>query len=308
MSNAKHGAAIAGSLLFVVFLWGGSNTGTKWLVGYWPPISTGSVRFLLAGLLLLAILRLTSWLGKYQAPTPEIRRLLWWRGGLSLALYIVVFNWAMRLTAASHVVLYLGASPVWVLLWEELPERSWTSARRYGAASLAVAGVLVLLWPALWHVKSNLSGELLGLASSIFWANFAHQSRTLSLKLSGSEVASHTMWMAGLLLLPLAMVELITQRLAITGKLCGVMALCIILGSVVPYALWNHALRHTRTSKVMLFNNLIPISTMSWAWFCLGEAVTRTFWISMLLVASGVILGQTGSRQTTVTQLTEPEL
>jgi hypothetical protein len=32
----KHNVAIAGSLLFVAFLWGGNNAGTKWLVAAWP--------------------------------------------------------------------------------------------------------------------------------------------------------------------------------------------------------------------------------------------------------------------------------
>jgi drug/metabolite transporter (DMT)-like permease len=98
---------------------------------------------------LLAVLRFTSWLGEYRPLTPVLRRQLWWRGGLCLALYIVAFNWALRLTAASHVALYLGASPVWTLLWEERPQRTWASARRYGAALLALSGVLVLFWPAL---------------------------------------------------------------------------------------------------------------------------------------------------------------
>jgi hypothetical protein len=125
----KHDAAIAGSLLFVAFLWGGNNAGTKWLVATWPPIWTGGIRFVCAGLLLLAVLRWTSWLGEYRPLTDELRRQLWLRGGLSLAVYIVAFNWALRLTAASHVPLYIGASPVWTLLWEEQPQRSeWTVA------------------------------------------------------------------------------------------------------------------------------------------------------------------------------------
>jgi hypothetical protein len=32
----KHNVAIAGSLLFVAFLWGGNNAWTKWLVAAWP--------------------------------------------------------------------------------------------------------------------------------------------------------------------------------------------------------------------------------------------------------------------------------
>ena len=294
MSAPKNNPAIAGGLLLAVFLWGGSNAGTKWLVASWPPIWTGGIRFLCAGLLLLAVLRWTAWLGQNRPLTGALRRQLWLRGGLSLAVYIVVFNWALRLTAVSHVALYLGASPVWNLLWEERPRRTWASARRYGAALLAVAGVLVLFWPALETTKLNLVGELLGLLASVLWANFGHQSRFLSEKLGGAEVAAHTMWMAGVGLLPLGVVEIAAHGIPVNSECLGIMAFCILFGSVIPYALWNGALRHWRTSRVMLFNNLIPASTMSWAWFFLHEPVTPTFWLAMILIISGVVLGQVG--------------
>jgi drug/metabolite transporter (DMT)-like permease len=68
---------------------------------------------------------------------------------------------------------------------------------------------------------------------------------------------------------------------------------CIVAGSVIAFAIWNNALRHWRASQVLLFSNLIPSSTMAWAWFCLGEPVTSTFWLAMLLIVGGVVLGQT---------------
>jgi hypothetical protein len=117
----KNNAVIAGSLVLTVFLWGGNNAGTKWLVMSWPPVFTGCIRFILAGILLLAVLRFSNFPGAFQPLTPELRRQLWLRGGLTLAVYIAAFNWALRFTTASHVALYLGASPVWALLWEEKP-------------------------------------------------------------------------------------------------------------------------------------------------------------------------------------------
>ena len=292
MSQSKHDVATAASLLFVIFLWGGNNVGTKWLVASWPPIWTGGVRFLLAGLLLLAVLRFTSWLGEYRPLTSVQRRQLWLRGGLSLALYIVAFNWALRLTAASHVALYLGASPVWSLLWEERPQRTWASARRYGAALLALGGVLVLLWPAVSAARTDLIGEFLGLLSGMLWANCSHQMRILSATLGGAEVAAHTMWMSGIALLPFGLAEIATHGLPINAGSLGVMAFCILFGGVIPYALWTNALRHWRTSRVMLFNNLIPLSTMTWAYFFLRESVTPTFGVAMVLIIAGVLLGQ----------------
>ena len=293
MSQSRNNAAVAGSLLFAVFLWGGNNAGTKWLVMVWPPIWTGSVRFLLAGAVLLAVLRYTSWLGEYRAPASALRWQLWLRGGLSLAVYIVAFNWALRLTSASHVALYLGASPVWALLWEERPQRSWASAKRYGAALLAVSGVLILLWPALQTAKPDLLGECFGLACSVLWAYFSRQMRFLSVQLSGTEVAAHTMWMSGILLLPFGLVEIATRGLPVNPACLGVLAFCVVFGGVIPYTLWNGALRRWRTSRVMLFNNLIPLSTMNWAHFLGGEPFTSTFWAAMILIVAGVIIGQT---------------
>ena len=292
MSEKKNDPAIAGSLLLVVLLWGGNNVGTKWLVAAWPPIWTGGCRFLFAGFILLAVLRCTRWLGTFQPLTRAQRGQLWLRGGLSLAAYIVAFCWALKLTAASHVALYIGASPVWALLVEERPRKNWSSFRRYGAALLALSGVLVLFWPALQTASFNLAGEFCGLLSSLLWANYNHQSRRLARNLSGLEVAANSMWMSGVWLLPLALIEIARHGLVLDAPHLGVQGLNILFGSVVPYALWNSALRHWQTSRVMLFNNVIPLSTAVWAHRCLGEPVTPTFCGAMILIVAGVLLGQ----------------
>ena len=292
MPSKPNNTAIAGSLVLIVFLWGGSNVGTKWLVASWPPVWTGGMRFLCAGILLLGVLKFTCWLGALTPLTPPLRRQLWLRGGLFLAVYIVDFNWALRFTAASHVALYLGASPVWALWWEEKPSRTLASARCYGAALLAACGVVVLFWPAFHSAKTGLIGEFLGIAASFLWAAYSRQARLLGGHLAGAEVAAHTMWMAGVWLLPFGLAELLFHPITITPESAGIMAFCIILGGVLPYALWNNALRHWRTSKVMLFNNLIPMSTTLWAFCFLKEPLTSTFWLAMILIVAGVVLGQ----------------
>ena len=297
MSKPNHHGAIVASLLLVVFLWGGNNAGTKWLVAAWPPVFTGSQRFLVAGLILLAGLRYTPWLGEFQVLTPALRRALWLRAGLALAVYIIAFNWALRLTSASHVALYIGASPVWTLLAEGKRASFREMTRRFLAAGLAVAGVLVLTWPSLHGGKLSFWGELMGLGASFLWAAYSHFSRQLSAHLNGTEVAAHTMWMAGDWLVPVSLWELAHHPIAINPANFGVMAFCVVFGAVIPYALWNSALRHWPASQVMLFTNLIPLSTSLWALVFLGEPMTRTFWLAMILIVAGVVLGQISSRK-----------
>ena len=292
MFKEKNHSIIAGGLLLAVILWGGNNVGTKWLVSDWPPIWTGGTRFLFAGLVMLPVLRFTRWLGDYQPLTPEQRWRLWWRGGLSLAVYIVVFCWALKLTEVSHVALYLGASPVWSLLVEGRPQRNWSSARRYGAAMLALAGVAVLFGPALRQSAFNLAGESCGVLTSVLWANFNHQGRVLARQVSGLEVAAHSMWMSGVWLLPCGLCELAGHRIRMDSAHLAIQGGCILFGGVVPYAFWNSALRHWQTSRVMLFNNLIPPATATWAHFILGERLAPTFFVAMLFIAAGVALGQ----------------
>src|SRR6185369_1661822 len=77
----KSNSAISASLVFAIFLWGGTNIGVKYMVGSWPPIWVGCSRFLCASLLLLAILHWTDWLGTSTHVSNQLKRSLWWRGG-----------------------------------------------------------------------------------------------------------------------------------------------------------------------------------------------------------------------------------
>jgi drug/metabolite transporter (DMT)-like permease len=298
VSASRSKGAIAAGLVLAVFLWGGNNTGVKFLVKSWPPIWTGGTRFLCAGLLLLAVLRWTDWLGRATPLSRRQRRRLWWQGGLVLAVYIVAFNVAVQLTAVSHVALYLGAAPVWALLWEGWRGRTRRDlCKRYAAAGLALLGVVLLFWPTLASGSARVPGEILGLACSVLWTAYGRQCRALSGELSGAVVTAHTMWRAGVLLMPLGLAEAARQGVPMSGSLVLVQLYCILAGGVVAFGLWNSALRHWNTSEVYLFNNLIPPSTMLWAHFGLGEPMTGTFWCAMALVVAGVMVGQTHWQQ-----------
>jgi drug/metabolite transporter (DMT)-like permease len=307
MSERRTNVVLALSLIFAVFLWGGNNTGTKVIVGSWPPIWTGASRFLCAGLLLMGVLRWTNWLGSGTVLSPSLRRRLWWRGGLSLAVYIVVFNTALRFTAASHVALYLGSAPVWALLWEGARGKNWHTVQRYGAAALALVGVVVLFMPSLKVGQGDWFGGILALAASVLWTNYGRQCRAFGAELSGAETSAHTMWRAGMLLMPLAGVELWQKGLSWRADIGLIQGYCIIAGGVVAFAIWNNALRRWPTSQVLLFNNLIPLSTTSWAHMWLHEPITPTFWIAMVLIVSGVVLGQTDWQRVISLRAVPPE-
>ncbi|MCU0770561.1 MAG: DMT family transporter [Verrucomicrobia bacterium] len=292
MPNARSHAGLAGSLVLAVVLWGASNAGTKFLLGYWPPILTGAMRFLAAGALLHVGLR---WAGRMR-PQREFeasaRRDLWLRSGLVLALYIVLFQWAVRRIPVSHVALYLGAAPVWAALWEQGLRFDRVALGRYFAALVALSGVILLFLPALNVEDASWPGEVAAFCSGWVWTWYGRECGKLGTKLTGAEITAHTMWRAGLWLMVPGLWELRSASLPLSGSLLLVQSYCVVGGGVVAYWLWNHGLRCWPTSRVYLFNNLIPISTMTWAHLTLGEPITPTFGVAMVLIIVGVTIGQ----------------
>ena len=179
--------------------------------------------------------------------------------------------------------------------------------QRYGAALLALSGVFVLFLPVLRHTGSVWIGEVLALAASVLWTHFGRECRALGADLSGAEVSAQTMWRAGVWMMPVAGVELWQGGLVWRTEIVLIQLYCVVFGGVVAFAIWNNGLRHWPTSRVLLFNNLIPLSTATWAHFCLGEPMTPTFWVAMALIVGGVGIGQAKWQRTLSPSTVPPE-
>lgn len=277
--------------MLAVILWGGNNVGLKFLARDWPPAWTASIRFLIGGGVLLALLRWTRWLGSLRPVEPAFNRELWWRGGALLAFFMLVCNITFQHLPASHFALHMAASPVWALLFEGGFTRSWKTVRQVVAIALALGGVGVLLAPALRQHSSSLLGESLGLACALGWTIYSRQSRHLARATPAVEITARSMWRAGLILLPFGCIEIARHPIGVDTTAVLTLVFCSIFGAAAAYGLWNHALTLWPGSRVFLFSNLIPVTTMTGAYLILGEPLTPTFAGAMLLILAGVLLG-----------------
>jgi drug/metabolite transporter (DMT)-like permease len=285
-------AGVAAGLLIAIISWGANNVAVKYLLGHWPPMFTAASRMLFVAVIMFALLRWTRWLGAAASLTPELRRGLRFRAGAILAVYIVAYTYAVKLTSPAHVAVYFATAPVWSLFLEGRPAASWASARRVGAALLALAGVVVLFWPKLMAAHQDWRGDALALAGSLIWIAYSRECQRLGAALNGTQITAHAMWHACLWLAPLALWEFATQAVPWNAGLLGAQAFSIVFSGILAFCLYTHALHVWPVSRVFLFGNLIPLATMGWAWLLLGDPVTGTFWAAMALVAAGVALGQ----------------
>ncbi|MBG89618.1 MAG: hypothetical protein CMO80_22345 [Verrucomicrobiales bacterium] len=290
MWNTRSNLAITLGISLAMLLWGVNNVAIRFMVQNWPPMFTAVTRMMCISAILLAVLRWTRWLGEPKKLSRELHWEIWRKAGTWQACFVVLFSYALVYTTAARVGLFLAASPVWAVLLELKSEGR--RSRKYFAACLAGIGVGILLLPALDKAGGDIRGDLLALGSTLAWVMFGRQCKGLGKHLSGVEVTGHTMWRAALLMSPWALYEAATRPMIATPWLFTVQSYCIVFGGVIAFSLHYHALRFWPMSRVFLWGNLLPITTMAAAWFILDEAVSATFWISITLVATAVAIGQ----------------
>ena len=143
------------------------------------------------------------------------------------------------------------------------------------------------------HVRAAKEADcdVIAFCASWSWTLYSRESRELSGRVSGMLYTAQTAWRAGLLLLPFVIWEIAKNPPALEGHLIGWQVFSIFAGTLVGLGIWNHVLRCWPASRALLFNNLIPIFAMLWAWMCIDEKITLIFWPAMVLVVAGVVIG-----------------
>lgn len=289
--GSNHSTNIVTGLVVAVFLWGGNNVATKYLVDRWPPVWTSCTRFLISGALLLLLARYTRWFGAYQPVSSDLNRALWWKGSLIFTAYILSFIWALRYSTAANMGLMFATSPVWALLWEIKQVERLELIKRFAAAFLTLCGVAILFKSTPTDQGSNWIGNGLGLLASVLWTVYSRVCRGFGHRLSSAQINGHNFVRTFVWLLPFAIYDQCTQDIPMQIKLWSAQIYSIIAAGVIAFALWTNALKQWPTSRVMLFVNLIPLTTVLCGWIFLNETVTATFWGAMLFVMTGVLLG-----------------
>ena len=193
------------SLLSTAVLLGTNPVAVKYAVGYVPPLPFAALRFVAAGLVLWAILRLFDPKGRLR------REDLWAMAGLGLvgvALNNVAFTFGVSMTSASNTALVVATAPLWgmllgfVLGWER------PNLKGLAGVGLALLGVGVIVYRGLGSGGTSLMGDLLVMGAAACWGSYAVLSLPLLRRYSPLAVAGYSMLFGGLAVLPLASLDL----------------------------------------------------------------------------------------------------
>ncbi|WP_295821199.1 EamA family transporter [uncultured Deinococcus sp.] len=239
------------------------------------PVTVAMLRALLAGVLLLAMVR-------------ELPRGAWWwksalLGGLNFGLFFAtLFLSASRLSGG--VAATLGAvGPLLIIAFNLVALHRQPTRHTLGAALLGLVGVaLLVLGPA---ARLDTWGVVAGLVSVVAASGGYLLSSAYGTP-SGTSMLAVTAWQltwGGVMLVPVALLTEGVPALPV-GMQWPLLAYLVVITTALAYALWFRGIQHSSPVQVSLLTRLSPATAIVID-LLLGHTLSAVQWGGLALIA-----------------------
>ncbi|MBS1152373.1 MAG: Permease of the drug/metabolite transporter superfamily [Myxococcaceae bacterium] len=271
------------ALFLVYVVWGSTYLVMRFAVEGLPPLLMGGTRFVIAGVILVTVLRL-----KGEA-FPTVKQWLW-----SAPVGALFFLFGNGLVAIAEQKISSGVAavvcatmPLWAAAMGPLFKER-TSSREWIAMVLGMAGVIIL--SAGSELRADLPSTLVLMAAPIAWALGSLLARRLPLP-RGLMSAAAQMVTGGVILLAVALVRGERFPADPSFKSLASVAYLIVFGSLVAFSAYSHLLRNTRPAIAMSYSYVNPaIAVLLGAALGAEQLQGNTLVATALIVAATVVM------------------
>jgi drug/metabolite transporter (DMT)-like permease len=284
---AESGWLLWAALATIYIVWGSTYLAIRVMVETMPPLLAAGARYVVAGSVFWAILRIASGAERVRATPRQL-------AGAALIGTLLCFGGNGLVTVAERDVpsglaaLIMGAMPLWVLLMRAAHGERVPRATLAGVA-VGFTGLAVLVLPGDRPGDAPLGAVLIVIAASVSWACGAFYSpRTL---LPRDALAS-TAWQmmfggVGMLAVGLAAGEAGDVRAAaFSADSLIAFTYLITAGSLLAFTAFVWLLQNAPVSTVMTYAYVNPVVAVLLGWAILSEEIT----VSVVIGTAAIVL------------------
>jgi drug/metabolite transporter (DMT)-like permease len=275
------------ALIALALIWSYNWIVTKSVLRYVGALDFAALRCVLSAALLLTMLPMT---GRSLTPPP-------WR----LALGVGLFQGA-GMTGFSQLALVAGGAgktavlvytmPFWVMALAALLLKEKPRPSQYAAAAIAAFGLLLVIQPWQWH--GTLLSSILAVASGASWAAGSVLAKR-AFRDAPVDLLSLTAWQMVVGSAALSALAITTHQTPIVWSPYMLLALGYnaVLATALGWALWLFILRTLPAAIAGLSALMIPVMSVLWALWLLGEKpdLTESSGITLILLALALMGG-----------------
>jgi drug/metabolite transporter (DMT)-like permease len=284
----------------IYFVWGSTFLAIRVGVREVPPFLLAGMRFLAAGVILYA------WMRVKGDASPTWRE---WRSATLLAVLIFVFDygllfWAERRVPSGVAAVMMATIPVFMTLSEIVFLGTQRLSIRLAVALLVgLGGVAVLVSRSAGFGEGAIdtAGAVALVFGAISWSVASALTRKVTLPASKSMSSAAQMFAGGILLTLVAAAlgefrAFHPQAVSRTAWLA--LAYLIVAGSVVAFTAYVWLIHHESPTKVGTYAYVNPVVAVALGYFFGGEAVgLRTLLGTLLVLVSVVVITTTPKKK-----------
>ena len=287
-SKATHRTELF--LLVAVLLLGTNPVAVKYAVSTVAPLPFVALRFTVAGLLLLGVVRfLRSGGGVERKDLLAMMGV----GALGVGATNLLFSSGVSLTNASDTALLYAVVPVWGMLLGSVLGLERPTLRDVLGVGIAFLGIVVVVYGGLGGSGSSLKGNLLVLGATVCWGSYTVLSLPLLEKYSPLVVAAYTMLFGGLAALPFAFPSLLSVDWdAMSVGVWATVAYSTILVAAFGFFAWQRGASLLGANKVLVYQYLITFVGVASGMVLLGEGFGVEKIIGGAVIFFGVYLAR----------------
>lgn len=276
------------ALLAIYLIWGSTYLAIRIALESFPPMFMAAVRFLVAGVLLFAFLRLRG------APAPNRKQ---WLGAAALGLLLLVggnggVTYAEQWISSGLAALAVGTIPLWAALFAGLWGK-WPARVEWLGLGLGFVGIVLLNMES--NIQANPLGAIVLFLAPICWAFGSVWSRHLTLP-KGLMASAAEMLVGGAVcvLLSLALGEHLSGPP--TGRSLLALAYLVVFGSLIAFSAYLYLLGRLRPALATSYAYVNPAVAVALGVGLAGEQITLTGILAMLAILSAVVMISLGVR------------
>lgn len=275
----------------IYLIWGSTYLAIKFAITTIPPFLMLSFRFLPAGLIMYALLRL-------RGVEPPSRR-EWLAaaavGTLMLAGGTGAVAWAERTIHSGLAALLVAAVPMWMVLLDWVgPARRRPTGRVLAGLAVGFTGVGLIVGPTWAGLgMAGLVAALTVMFGTICWAVGSVYSRYIPLPHSPFMASAAEMIAAGVVLAGIGAVAGEAGRFdpaAVSTESALSVLYLIVFGSLIAYAAYVWLLHNTTPARVSSYAFVNPLVAMLLGVWLGDEAFGMTTMLAAALVVGSVVL------------------
>lgn len=279
-----------------MIFWGGTFISGRMLAGHIPPYIAAFLRFATAATILLIVLYRQN----RCLPTVPKRLFLpiFFLSLTGVFSYNILFFWGLESVDASRASVIIANNPVFIAVFASLIFRERLGLIKSIGVPISVFGAVIAI--SKGDVAVLLGGgfglgDLMISGCVISWVAFSLVGKAVIRHITPLTAITYASTMGALLLLPPA----------IMGGIFGTIgnykfydwaniAFLGIFGTALGFVWYYQGIEHIGATRAGLFINLVPISAIIMAFLILGEPITGSLLIGIVLVLSGVYLTNNG--------------